>query len=156
VKPSQACQVPHLIVVSHSLLPRSVLIHDLEDLPDGEPGTPRSPGGRHAAEKVKELSMSLDGSAAESKRTLDKFKSLGNRSLSRGLNNVRRSGLQLCSSASAVPKLDICLLKTVGKTHGHACSSAAYCPCMELDMRPPSYTAHMPEMWTCAASPAAA
>jgi hypothetical protein len=63
-----------------------VLIHKLEEA--SGPADPRSPrtSGKPAAETVKELNETLDG--ADSKRTLDKMKSIGGRSFSRGLANA--------------------------------------------------------------------
>lgn len=56
--------------------------------------TPRTPRSRKlsaspaAAEKVRELTKTMQQEGADSKRTLDKVKSIGNKSLSRGLENV--------------------------------------------------------------------
>jgi hypothetical protein len=66
-----------------------VLIHKLEEASGPiDPMDPRSPrtSGKPAAETVRELNETLDG--ADSKRTLDKMKSIGGRSFSRGLANV--------------------------------------------------------------------
>lgn len=64
---------------------RSVLFHSLEGA--REPDSSLSTSGMPAAEKVKELSKSLQ-EGPDSRRNLDKIKSIGSRSLNRGLNNV--------------------------------------------------------------------
>ena len=66
-----------------------MLIQNLEGGSEAEPSPHSSQsGGLAAADKVAELSKTLEEEGVESQRTLDKFKSIGNRSLSRGLNNV--------------------------------------------------------------------
>lgn len=66
-----------------------MLIHSLEGAAAEDPSSPRDQvGSSPAVEKVKDLSKTLQDEGVESKRTLEKFKSIGNKSLSRGLDNV--------------------------------------------------------------------
>lgn len=65
------------------------MIQSLEGAAD--PSTPRSrahSASPAATEKVRELAKSMQQEGADSKRTLDKMKSIGGKSLSRGLENV--------------------------------------------------------------------
>lgn len=85
-----------------SALGRSSFLQALEGVADpaGSSRTPRSrvlSASPAAAEKVKELTKTMQEEGADSKRTLEKVKSIGSLSLSRGLDNV--SGLDKAVAA---------------------------------------------------------
>lgn len=86
------CNTPESACAGLSVHHRSALIQNLEGVTDaGDARTPRSrihSSSPAAAEKVRELTRTMQEDGADGKRTLETVKSIGSKSFSRGLDNV--------------------------------------------------------------------
>lgn len=89
---SMCCNTSDSACAGLSVHHRSALIQNLEGVTDaGDARTPRSrihSSSPAAAEKVRELTKTMQEDGADGKRTLETVKSIGSKSFSRGLGNV--------------------------------------------------------------------